>query len=167
MAMAVERQYKKGVAIIRQGDPTAVHLIVRGWAKVTNNRLSGHEVLLMLNGPGDLAGHFEAVNGPLWPADSSVTSLEPTVTMSVPADRFLEFLLAHPHACVAELRNLVNVVVNSDHRRIDLALVSTGQRLAALLVDLAIRHGRRDDRWDRDRDRPLAGGDQRHDRSVS
>jgi CRP-like cAMP-binding protein len=140
--MAVERRYKKGAAVIRQGDPTAVHLIVDGWAKVTTTRLSGHEVLILLQGPGEIVGHYEAVQGPQWPADASVVALEPTTTMAVTADRFVEFLLSHPHACLAELRNLVKVVLNSDQRRVDFTLVGTGQRLASLLVDLAVRHGR-------------------------
>jgi CRP-like cAMP-binding protein len=142
VAMAVERRYRSGDAIIRQGDPTSVHLIMRGWAKVLTTRLSGHEVLLVLQGPGDLTGHWEAVRGPLSPAISTVIALEPTVTMSVAADRFVEFLLASPHACLAELRNLVNVTVGVEKRRVDLAVVHTGQRLAALLIDLAVRHGR-------------------------
>jgi CRP-like cAMP-binding protein len=142
VAMAVERRYKKGAFVVRQGDPTSVHLVVRGWVKVTTTRLSGHDVMILLQGPGELVGHYEAVQGPLRPADASVVALEPTTTLSVTADRFVEFLLSHPHACLAELRTVVNVVVNSDQRRVDYTLVGTGQRLAALLVDLAIRHGR-------------------------
>jgi CRP-like cAMP-binding protein len=71
-----------------------------------------------------------------------VIALEPTVTMSVTADLFVEFLLTHPRACLAQLRTVVDVVRHGDQRRVDLALVGTGQRLAALLVDLADRHGR-------------------------
>jgi CRP-like cAMP-binding protein len=142
VAMAVERRYKPGQAIVRQGDPTSVHLIMRGWAKVTTTRLSGHEVLLVLQGPGDLTGHWEAVRGALSPAVASVVALEPTITMSVAAERFVEFLLAYPPACLAELRNLVNVTVGLEKRRVDLAVVDTGHRLAALLIDLAVRHGR-------------------------
>lgn len=142
VAMAAERRYKPGVAIIRQGDPTSVHLIVQGWAKVMITMLSGHEVVLALQGPGDLSGHWEAVQGPLAPAAASVVALEPTVTMAVTADRFIEFLLAHPHACVGELRNLVNLTLGLEERRVEFAFVGTGQRLAALLVDLAVRHGR-------------------------
>lgn len=141
VAMAVERRYKQGVAIIRQGDPTAVHVIVHGWVKVVSARLSGHEQTVAIRGPGELIGHYEAVLGPLWPADASVVTVEPTTTVSVAADRFLEFMLAHPHACLAVLRTLVTEVVDADHLRVDSALVGGGQRLAALLVGLASRHG--------------------------
>lgn len=142
VALAVERRYKRGDVIVRQGDPTAVHLIVSGRVRVTYTRASGHEALLVLGGPGDLEGHFEAVHGPGWPAYASVVALEPTVTMSVTADRYVEFLLAHPRACLAELRKMVDVVHCADQLRVDLAIVGTGQRLAALLLDLADRHGR-------------------------
>jgi CRP-like cAMP-binding protein len=142
LAMAVERRYKKGGVIIRQDEPTTVHLIIQGWVKVTTTRPSGHEVVLVLGGPGELEGHFEAVHSPVWPALASVVALEPTVTMSVTADRFVEFLLAHPHASIALLRNIVDMVESGDRLRVDLALVGTGQRLATLLVDLAVRHGR-------------------------
>ncbi len=142
LAVAVERRYKPGVAIIRQGDPTSVHLFVQGWAKVMLTTLSGHEVLLTLQGPGDLSGHWEAAQGALSPAAASVVALEPTVTMAVTADRFVGFLLTHPHACLGELRNLVNLTIGLEERRVEFAYVSTGQRLAALLVDLAVRHGR-------------------------
>ena len=141
-SLAVERRYKKGVAIIRQGDPTAVHLIVQGWVKVTSTRLSGHELVLSLRGPGELLGHYEAVRGQAQPADASIVALEPTVTLSVAADRFVEFLLTHPAACLLELRTVVTEVVSSGHLRVDSVLVSSGQRLAATLVDLAVRHGR-------------------------
>ncbi len=142
VAMAVERRYKAGVAIIRQGDPTTVHLIVGGWVKVTSTRLSGHELAFSLRGPGELLGHYEAVQGPLHPAYASIVALEATTTMSVAADRFVEFLLAHPSACLAELRTVVTEVVRSGRQLVDSALVGSGQRLAALLVDLAVRHGR-------------------------
>ena len=141
-AMAAERRYKKGFAIIRQGDPTTVHLIVQGWVKVTSTRLSGHELVISLRGPGELLGHYEAVQGPLWPAAASIVALEPTTTMSAAGDRFVEFLLAHPSACLAELRTVVTEVVDSGRQRVDSALVGSGQRLAAMLVDLAVRHGR-------------------------
>ncbi|HEX9258332.1 MAG TPA: Crp/Fnr family transcriptional regulator [Acidimicrobiales bacterium] len=142
MAGAGERRYKKGAAIIRQGEPTAVHLIVRGWVKVTSTRLSGHELVILLRGPGELLGHYEAVQGPAWPAAASIVALEPTTTMSVTADRFIEFLLAHPAVCLAELRTLVTEAVSISRQRVDSALVGSGQRLAAMLVDLAVRHGR-------------------------
>ena len=142
VAIAVERRYKKGASIIRQGDPTTVHLIVQGWVKVTSTRLSGHELVMSLRGPGELLGHYEAVQGPLSPAFASIVALEPTTTMSATADRFVEFLLTHSSACLAELRTVVTEVVSSGRQRVDSALVGSGQRLAALLVDLAMRHGR-------------------------
>jgi CRP-like cAMP-binding protein len=142
VAMSVERRYRKGVPIIRQGDPTSVHLIVQGWVKVTSTRLSGHELALLLRGPGELLGHYEAVQGPLSPASASIVALEPTTTMSVSAGRFVEFLLTHPSACLAEFRTVVTESVAMGRQRVDSALVGSGQRLAALLVDLAVRHGR-------------------------
>ena len=45
-------------------------------------------------------------------------------------------------ACLAVLRTVVDEVWHGSEDRVDLALVGTGQRLAALLVDLADRHGR-------------------------
>jgi CRP/FNR family transcriptional regulator, cyclic AMP receptor protein len=142
MAMALERRYKSGVTIIRQGDPTSVSLIVEGFVKVTTARLSGHELAVSLRGPGELLGHYEAVQGPHWPAYASIVALEPTTAMAVTADRFVEFLLAHPSACLAELRTIVSEVVSFGRRQVDSALVGSSQRLAALLVDLAVRHGR-------------------------
>jgi CRP-like cAMP-binding protein len=141
-ALAVERRYKKGAVIVRQGDPTAVHLIVDGWVKVTSTRLSGHELVISLRGPGELLGHYEAVRGPAWPADAGIVALEPATTMAVAADRFVQFLLAHPSACLAQLRTVVTEVVSSGRQRVDSVLVGSGQRLAAVLVDLAVRHGR-------------------------
>jgi CRP-like cAMP-binding protein len=143
VAIAAERRYKKGGAIVLQGDPPAsVHLIVEGWAKVTTTRPSGHEILLLILGPGDLVGYWEVVHGPDRGAVATVEALEPTTTVSIAADRFEEFLVAHPRACLDLLRSVIDVADDIEHRRIDHALVGTGQRLAGLLVDLASRHGR-------------------------
>jgi CRP-like cAMP-binding protein len=142
LAMAVERRYKKGAVVMLQGEaPTSVHMIAEGWVKVTDTRRSGHETVLLLLGPGGFVGHFEAVHGPGTGSAASVVALEPTVTMAVATERYIEFLLTHPAACFAQLRQVVDLLLGIEGRRVDAALVGTGPRLAALLVDLADRHG--------------------------
>lgn len=142
LAMAVERRYKKGAVVMLQGEaPTSVQMVTEGWVKVTNTRRSGDETVLLLLGPGELLGHFEAVHGPGTGAAASVIALEPTVTMAVAAERYIEFLLTHPAACLAQLRQVISLSLGIEGRRVDAAIVGTGPRLAALLVDLADRHG--------------------------
>lgn len=139
-ALGQERRYRKGSTLMLQGDPvSAVHLILEGWVKVVQTIPSGEELLVVVLGPDDAIGHFEAFEGLGTCHWSSVIALEDVRTTAVPADRFLAFLHEHPAAAVEQARQLVGRLSRVDRARVEAALFDTAHRLASVLVDLADR----------------------------
>jgi len=141
-ALGQERRYRKGTTMILQGDvASAVHLIIDGWVKIVKTTPMGNEVLLVLLGPGDFLGHFEAFQGGDARYLATVVTLADTRASVIPTSRFMEYLHEHPDTALAHLRRLVARIDYFDRRIMEAALFDTAHRVASLLVLLADRFG--------------------------
>ena len=138
--MSVER----GAALTRQGDAARhCYYVCTGYARVRSTSPSGGEVLVGFAGPSNLIGHSAAAE---WGDRylTSTTASEPMVLISWTRTAALEIGRRFPrlHARLdALLAQCLQLVLNRLHT------TSGGrgpQRLAAVLLELAKRHGQPD-----------------------
>ncbi|SEC23596.1 Crp/Fnr family transcriptional regulator [Streptomyces sp. TLI_105] len=144
LAEGVRRVYEPGEVMIRERDTSAYVLaLLSGWSVVSVGTERGSRLILALRGAGEVVGDLAAVDR--GPRSASVTALGTVEAVAVSGDRFRRFLAARPHATALIMRQLATRLRSADVERRALASETVLQRLAARLVELAERAGRRAD----------------------
>jgi CRP/FNR family transcriptional regulator, cyclic AMP receptor protein len=135
-----DRQYPPGATICVQGDPaTHVYVLLRGWVKIIAVTDSGHEAILALRGEGDLVGEIAGEIGGRRTA--AMRAIDGVHALLIAFDRFNSFLDTHPRASQA-FRHMMTQRWNDTETMLRKRPFTNGaQRVAALLLDLAERHG--------------------------
>ncbi|MBD0711805.1 MULTISPECIES: Crp/Fnr family transcriptional regulator [unclassified Streptomyces] len=143
LAEGARRVYASGEVMIRERD-TSVYVLalLSGWAVVSVGTERGSRLILALRGEGEVVGDLAAVDRR--PRSATVTALGRVEAVAISGDRFRRFLAARPHATSLILRQLATRLRSADVERRSLASETVLQRLAARLVELAERAGRRD-----------------------
>lgn len=140
-------RYRRGAWIIIQGDHSEdVSLVMEGRVKVTLDTARGHEVVLAVDGRGDLVGAFEAIDPRMRTRAASAVALEPVACRVLTGEQFRSYLAARPAAALVLVAWVVRKLQTADRRRIDGTTLDTPHRLAQFLLDLV---------------EPDGGGDQR------
>ncbi|MFZ0189323.1 MAG: Crp/Fnr family transcriptional regulator [Streptosporangiaceae bacterium] len=137
--LGVPRDYLVGVTLCNQGDlATHVFILLAGWVKILSTTQDGHEIVLALRGDGDIVGE---IGGEIGQRNATIRSISKVRALTVPYDKFQSFLDANLGAGHA-YRSVVTHRWNDTDAILRIRAVTTGkQRLAALLLDLAGRHG--------------------------
>jgi CRP/FNR family transcriptional regulator, cyclic AMP receptor protein len=135
------REYPRGASLCLEDDPaTHVYILLRGWVKILSATRDGHEILRALRGDGEVVGETAAET--TGRRNATIRAISAVQALIVPFDRFGSFLDTHPGADRA-YRRVVTQKFNDTDAMLRSRAESTGaQRLAALLLDLAQRHGR-------------------------
>ena len=135
-----DRQYPPGATICVEGDPaTHVFVLLRGWVKIISVTDSGHESILALRGEGDLVGETAGEMGGR--RNATMQAIDGVHALIIGFDRFTSFLDTHPHASHA-FRHIMTQRWNDAETMLRKRTFTNGaQRVAALLLDLAERHG--------------------------
>ncbi|WP_406365432.1 Crp/Fnr family transcriptional regulator [Streptomyces sp. NBC_01546] len=142
LALGVPRRYEPGAVILPERATTShVVAITGGWAVVSVTTERGNRLILALRGAGELVGELAAMD--LRPRSATVAALGPVAAVVIPGDRFRGFLAGSPAASALVLRQLSSRLRSSDGERRSLASENVLQRLAARLVELVERTGRR------------------------
>jgi CRP/FNR family transcriptional regulator, cyclic AMP receptor protein len=137
--------YRRGAWIIIQGDHSdEVFLLVEGRVKVTLDTATGREVVLAVDGRGDLLGTFEAIDAQIRARTASTVALEPVACRVLTGEQFRDYLAAHPAASRVLAAWVIRRLQAADRRRIDGTTLDTPHRLAQFLLDLVERDGRGD-----------------------
>ncbi|PWW65758.1 Crp/Fnr family transcriptional regulator [Actinokineospora spheciospongiae] len=141
-AAATARRFEPGDVLIREGDRGDwVLVLASGRVKVVAAGPAGHAAVLAVRGPGDILGEMAALDGS--PRSATVTAVEPVVGLHVPGERFSALLVDHPAVAAILLRIVTSRLRYANQRRMDHADAGTARRLAALLLELHDRYGRR------------------------
>jgi CRP/FNR family cyclic AMP-dependent transcriptional regulator len=140
-ALGMRRDYPAAATLCLEDDPnTHVFILLDGWVKVFFATKDGQQIVLALRGDGDVVG--ETAGETTGRRNATIQAVDAVRALVVRYDRFGLFLEANPGANRAYRRVVTRRWNDSDtmlRRRAD----TTGaQRLAALLLDLAERHGR-------------------------
>jgi CRP/FNR family transcriptional regulator, cyclic AMP receptor protein len=139
-ALGVQRRAEPGDRIMHEGEESRfVIFITSGWVTVSTSTLRGGELILAIRGPGDVLGDLSALDGR--PRSATVTALDGAGLVVITGDRFEEYLLQHPGAAIAYMRELGARLRDADSERRALVSATVLQRLARLLLDLADRQG--------------------------
>jgi CRP/FNR family transcriptional regulator, cyclic AMP receptor protein len=143
-SLGAARDYQAGATLCFEGDPTTlVFILLRGWVKILSTTRDGHEVVRALRGDGDIVG--ETAGETTGRRNATIQAIGRVRALLVPHDQFSAFLDANQRADRA-YRRVVNQKWNDTDTMLRRHAGTTGaQRLAALLLDLAERHGRQVD----------------------
>lgn len=135
------REFRPGDTVCHEGDP-AIHLyvLVTGWVKVLSVTSDGHERVLALRGQGDIVG--ETAGETTGQRNATVRAVDPVCALIIGYERFSTFLDSHPGAAHAYRRTITQRWSDTAKILRRHSVTSGAQRLAALLVELAERHGR-------------------------
>src|SRR5262249_45316931 len=139
---ALSRTYVPGQTIFNEGDPCAgLYVVVSGHVRIAKTSSGGREQVLSIDGPGSSVAELPVFDGGEYPA--SVTAVGEASLQFVSKQAFQELCLAHPQVALKVLR-----VVGGRLRRLvgiieELSFTTVRHRLAALLLRLAQKEGRK------------------------
>jgi CRP/FNR family cyclic AMP-dependent transcriptional regulator len=137
-----ERRWPRGAFIFQEGDRSdAVIVLLTGRIKATSHTAAGNEVVLAVRGPGALLGELSAIDGQ--PRSATVQALEPVTALVLPLSELEGFLHAHGRVAFLLMRIMAERLRDADRKRIEFGTHDTTGRVAARLVEMAERYGRR------------------------
>jgi CRP/FNR family transcriptional regulator, cyclic AMP receptor protein len=140
-ALGLRRDYSRPANLCTEGDPaTHVFILLAGWVKILSATKDGHQILLDLRGGGDIVG--EVAGETTGRRNATIQAVEPVQALIVRHDKFSSFLDGNQGADRAYRRIVTQKWNDTDATLRRRAGTTGGQRLAALLLDLAERHGR-------------------------
>jgi|HubBroStandDraft_6_1064221.scaffolds.fasta_scaffold165871_2 CRP/FNR family cyclic AMP-dependent transcriptional regulator len=139
--LGMPRDYSPGATICLEGDPaTHVYVLLAGWVKILSATRDGHEIVLALRGDGDIVG--ETGGETTGRRNATIQAVGKVRALTVPYEKFSSFLDASQGADRAYRRVVTRKFNDADTLLRRRAVTTGAQRLAALLLDLAGRHGR-------------------------
>uniref|UniRef100_A0A7C4PJD2 Crp/Fnr family transcriptional regulator n=1 Tax=Anaerolinea thermolimosa TaxID=229919 RepID=A0A7C4PJD2_9CHLR len=135
-----ERQFPPAVDLVTEGEPSdLVYFILDGTVKVYLPQLDGGQVILNIQGPGDVVGELGAIDQAGHSA--SVITLETTFTLWMTRTHFLEMLRTIPRANENLLCSLVGRVRRVTRLIRTFAALDVPGRIAHQLLLLAEEYG--------------------------
>lgn len=141
--LGARRKFVVGDVLIQEGDH-AQELIVlhQGVVKVTGRLDADQAALMDIKIEGDVVGEVAAMD--LGPRLATVTACGDVVATVVPSHELLPFLRSNPEAEMAFMRVIGGRLRRSDRWRRDFGRYPVLVRLARVLVELALSHGKPD-----------------------
>ncbi|MEV7788247.1 Crp/Fnr family transcriptional regulator [Streptomyces sp. NPDC088106] len=136
------RVYRPHEELLGEGRPGAsVLVLLSGWCTVWRATERGR-LILALRQAGELVGEMAALDGR--PRSATVSALDTVEALAVPGDRFRHFMAARPFVTALVMAQLTERLRSADDQRSSLASATVLERLAACLVELADRTGRKE-----------------------
>ena len=133
-------RFAPGSFLCRQGDQSHhVMVLMSGRVKQMTNAYDGYETVFGVQGPGSILGVLGAIDG--LPRPSTLLASGTVEVLSISALRFLALCQDRPSINQALLRVLANLVRETESQHAQIGGQKATQKLAALLMDLAIKHG--------------------------
>ena len=142
LAEAVERDYPAGRAVLMEDAwGNAVYFILSGWLKVRFLRNQDATTLAVL-GNGDFFGEMAILDES--PRSTDVVAFTPVRVMSIPAQKFIQFLFKDPQLHHRMLQLMVRRL-RKTNQRTQLRQQMPAVRIATVLMGLAEAYGSRSD----------------------
>jgi CRP/FNR family transcriptional regulator len=133
-------RYRKQQRIFYEGEPNlGLSIVCSGKVKLSRSSTGGKTQILNIVGPCGLLEEKD-----LFLSDRhtvSAEALEDSTVCFVKKDQFLAFLSANPSVALGIIRHLSRELARSEDRSLALTSLDVKRRLAALLLELADRHG--------------------------
>jgi CRP-like cAMP-binding protein len=134
------RPYGAGDVLCQQGEETYhVLVLLSGRVRVTKVALDGREIVAGVRGPGEVLGELAAVDAQ--PRSATVTAVVAGRALIVPGGRFAELCQTEPRIAWVLLGVVASRLRESGGHWAEFGYGHTAQRIAALLLELAMRQG--------------------------
>ena len=132
---AEERLFNNGQLLFQRGDPgDGVFAIVTGHVKVFLEGSDGGEVIVATRTTGDVLGELSLLDN--HKRSASAAAMGDVRTLRISKDRFQDWLMSHPAAAIALLRELAARVRDTTDQVAEIALLSIDARIARRLWQL-------------------------------
>jgi len=140
--LATVRNFADESMIINQDDePRFVMVILRGCVKVIARDTTGYQAILALRDSGDIVGEMASIDGV--PRSATVQAIGNVRALIVRSSDFRIYTRSHPDASDV-LQRCISARLREADRHRTTATRPVAKRLAAVLLDLAERHGQPD-----------------------
>ena len=142
LAMATERQVRRGQIIFQKGDAgSSMMAVLTGRVRVGTNSPGGKELTLDIIGPGEVFGEIALLDGK--PRSADATATEDSTLLVLGRREVLPFLMANPDLMFRVLMVVCGRLRQSSVALEDLALFDLPGRLARVVLKLADDYGRK------------------------
>ncbi|WP_158882263.1 Crp/Fnr family transcriptional regulator [Amycolatopsis anabasis] len=139
--IATRRTFAPGDFLCHQGDQTRnVHVVRSGHVRVLATGPDAREVVIAVRTPGDVIGELAALDNS--PRSATLQALTPVDVLTVPGARFARLCQAEPRLSWVLLAVIANRLRDADRQWLEFGGGSVLRRVAALLLELAVRHGK-------------------------
>jgi CRP-like cAMP-binding protein len=138
----VVRSFPQGTALFheKQGSDR-VMLVLEGRVKIATSSEDGKERVLAFRGQGEALGELSAIDGR--PPSASVIAVDPVQALVLPAADFRAFLEHNPRVMFFLMQRLIGRLREADRKRVEFGTTDTIGRVAARLLELSERYGKR------------------------
>jgi CRP/FNR family transcriptional regulator len=144
-ALGTHRNYAKGEAVFRVGDPGAhVYFLETGRVKIFQPSESGREVILWFCLPGEIFGLAEVARG--GGRVVGAQACESSRVLAVSRDAFKGFVASRPRAALLSMQVLSSRLRGLSDVMVNLIADDADTRIAKLILRLGARYGRREGR---------------------
>ncbi len=137
----VSRRFGPDQIIFHLGDPAGLlYIITTGKVKISYSSPDGQEAVLAILGSGDFFGELALLDDS--PRSATAEAIEPTDTLTLHRDEFLEFIDNNPSFSHHVLNILARRIRHLNNQISDIFFLDLPARLARTLLLLADQHGR-------------------------
>jgi len=131
--------WRPGEILALQGSPpTSMFVVLRGWVKISATNYRGDDAPLAARGPAEIIGEMAPISG--LPRAATMSAIDEVHTLVVARDRLLGVLRKRPHIGEELLRTAAIRLQQSDRLRLESGGPDFPQRLAAVLLELALQY---------------------------
>lgn len=137
----VRTRHEAGSILCHQGDETHhVLIVLSGHVRVSRLTPDGRETVAGVRGPGDVVGELAALDAR--PRSATLRALVDVETLNVPGVRFAKLCQTEPGIAWVLLGVMVERLRETDRPWAEFGGGHSAQRIAALLLELAVRQGK-------------------------
>ena len=138
----VRRQHQKDEYLFFEGDPARwLVFVAQGRVKVIKHSEGGRETILSTFGPGQIVGEVGVLIGDVYPATAQ--ALEPTVTLSLRKDSYVDLVRTRPELAWALISELGERLQRAQEMIRSMAVEKVERRVARVLLRMASTAGER------------------------
>lgn len=139
LARGRTRKYRAQSILFFEGDDAHDVMVVQAGEIKVSVSIDGREVLLDVLGPGDVLGELSAIDG--GPRSATATSLGAAEVVTIPAERFMEFLSDRPLVTLDLMRAVAGRLRDTSRRQVEFGALDGLGRVCRRLVELMDRYG--------------------------
>jgi CRP/FNR family transcriptional regulator, cyclic AMP receptor protein len=139
LACGIQRTWGPGEILALQGSPpSSMFVIFQGFVKITAANYRGDNAPLAARGPAEIVGEMAPISGV--PRIATIQAIDEVRALVVPRDRLLALLEQMPRISAELFRSAVFRLQQSDRLRLESGGSLIPQRLAAVLLELALQY---------------------------